>query len=122
MTNLWLAALSTVLTLAILTALWLTHRSLVTRIIAVSYGQLATERTLRSHIVDECNEIMSNVSAHGAAVKREIKSTEESVIDFVATHAADLRKHAEDLRNHAKELTDRAEVQAAAPRQAVTRN
>jgi ferritin len=122
MTNLHLAILSTDLTLAILGCLWLAHRSLTTGLDALIYKVEQTERSLRSHVNDEIDQLQTHTTSLATCAWRDTKNAEERVINFVKEHAEDLRKHAEDLRNHAKDLSDRAEVKAAAPRQAVTRN
>lgn len=126
MTNLWLAVLSTVLTLAILGVLWLVHRRLtktlgeIAQVVCIQAIQ--TENSLRSHIVDEVNGLEEHTAGLALNTLGQLHRTETVLRDFVKDHFSDLRKHAEDLRNHAKELSDRAEVSAASPRQAVTRN
>lgn len=125
MTNLHLAIFSAGLTLVILSCLWLAHRSIAAKInfaIGSVFQQvMGTERSLRSHIVDEVDGLQRHTVELAANTLGQLDRTESVIVNFVKTHADSLHKHAEDLRNHAKELTDRAEVQAASPRQAVTR-
>lgn len=132
MTKIWLFGiyvfpfLSTVLTLAMLGGLWLLHRHITKCLNSVGkvlIGELWNrERSLRSHIVDEINQIQIHTTELAANTLGQLDRTESVIVNFVKTHADSLHRHAEDLRNHAKELTDRAEVTASAPRQAVTRN
>jgi hypothetical protein len=122
MTNLYLAILSTVLTLAILGALWHVKNYITCCIGTIGYKLESTERSLRSHVNDEMDQIQTHTTSLAVDTFQRLKRTEKSIVDFVTSHAEDLRKHAEDLRNHAKDLSDRAEVQSASPRQAVTRN
>lgn len=122
MTNLWLAVLSTVLTLVILTGLWHVKRHITTSLAAVAFIFQQNERSLRSHVVDEVNQLEQHVTSYGDSIHERVGRTESNIIDFLGRHADSLHKHAEDLRNHAKDLSDRAEVKAAGPRQAVSRN
>lgn len=126
MTNLHLALFSAGLTLVILSCLWLAHRSIAAKINfaigSIFQHVMGTERSLRSHIVDEVDGLQRHTVDLAANTLGQLHRTETVLRDFVKDHFSDLRKHAEDLRNHAKELSDRAEVSASAPRQAVTRN
>lgn len=127
MHSVWfLPILSTVLTLAIGAGLWLVHRRLTKTIEDFAHvlrtQVLFAENSLRSHVVDEVDQLQSHTTSLYANTLHRISSAEASITKFLYDHADTLHKHAEDLRNHAKELSDRAEVSSTPPRQAVTRN
>lgn len=80
-----------------------------------------TERSVRSHVVDEIDSVVRHTAAIGAEGKLDLQIVRDDVINFVKTHADELSQAAASIKAHSIETHDRAVSRDIAPRQAVTR-